>query len=199
MRAMALALLSLCDCRTEQTLVTPDPHLERMLKQEKRLAYEDDPILPAGVAMQAPPGGTLAFEAPVGQPLVNTGAADGRWADSIPVQVDLTLLEAGRARFETFCAPCHGVLGDGESVVARKMALRKPPSLHEDRIRAYEPGRIFQTVHEGYGLMPSYAVQISVQDTWAVVAYVQALQLSQNAVVARLPPSVRSRLAKEAP
>jgi len=196
---MALALLSLCSCRTEQTFVAPDPHLERMLKQEKRLAYQEDPILPAGMAMQAPPGGTLAFEAPVGQPLVNTGAADGRWADRIPVQVDLAVLQAGRERFETFCAACHGILGNGDSVVAGKMALRKPPSLHEDRVRAFEPGRIFQTIHEGYGLMPSYAVQISVTDTWAVVAYVQALQLARGAVVASLPPPVQSRLAKEAP
>ncbi len=186
-------------CRTEQTLVTPDPHLQRMLKQDKRLAYDEDPLLPGGIAMQQPPEGTLPVDALVGQPDVSTGVAHDRYVDRIPVPINRPMIEKGRRDFETFCAACHGVLGDGVSVVADKMALRKPPGLNEPRVAALAPGEIYATIRQGYGLMPSYAVQLSVQDSWGVVAYVRALQLARAADVTRLPRAVRARLAKEAP
>ena len=189
----------LAGCRAEQTLVEPDPHLERMLTQPKRLAYDEDPSLPRHMAMQAPPPGTLPVDAIVGDPLVSTGASGDRWAERIPVPIDRAAVERGRVAFDRFCAACHGVLGDGVSVVASKMDLRKPPSLHEARIRAYPPGRVFRTIREGYGLMPSYAVQLSIPDAWSVVAYVSALQLARGARVADLPPELRARLAREAP
>lgn len=189
----------LAGCRTDTTIVTPDPHLERMLKQEKRMAYDEDPLQPGGMAMMQPPSGTLPDDTIVGNPMLTTGIVDGHYADRIPVHVDRPLVEKGRQNFETFCATCHGILGDGNSVVADKMALRKPPSLHELRIREFPPGKVFATVRQGYGLMPSYAVQLSIDDTWGVVAYVRALQLSRGAWVGRLPPDVRARLAKEAP
>lgn len=196
-RLVALAVLGalLAACRTDQTIVTPDPHLERMLKQEKRLPYQADPLMPGGMAMMRPPSGTLPVGTVVGDPLLTTGIANDHYATSIPVRVDRDLVEKGRQDFETFCAACHGILGDGNSVVADKMALRKPPSLHEARIVGYPPGKIFATVRQGYGLMPSYTVQLSVQDTWAVVAYVHALQLARAARVGELPPDVRAKLA----
>jgi mono/diheme cytochrome c family protein len=193
------ALWLLTACRTDQTLVTPDPHLERMLKQEKRLPYEEDAILPGGMAMQKPPDGTVPIDAITGNPLVFLGAGGGRWAERIPIPVDRALVDDGRSHFDTFCAACHGVLGDGVSVIADRMALRKPPSLYDERVRTYPPGRIFQTVREGYGLMPSYAVQLSVRDAWGVVAYVRALGLARGARVADLPSDIRVELAKEAP
>jgi mono/diheme cytochrome c family protein len=197
--AALLALLSSSACRTEQTLVTPDPHLERMLKQQKRLAYQPDPLLPGGLAMQKPPEGTVPVDAVVGPSLLTSGSSDNRWADRIAVPIDRALLESGHERFDLYCATCHGILGDGVAVVAAKMSLRKPPSLHDPRILSYPPGRLFATIREGYGLMPSYAVQLSVHDAWAVVAYVRALQLARGARVSDLPAPVRARLAKEAP
>lgn len=194
-----IACALLAACRTDQTIVTPDPHLQRMLKQEKRLAYEADPLMPGGMAMQLPPDGTMPVDAIAGDPLLATGIANDRYATRIPVPVDRALVESGRHDFEVFCAACHGILGDGNSVVATKMALRKPPSLHQARLVAAPPGQIFATIRQGYGLMPSYAVQIGIRDTWGVVAYVRALQLARAAPVADLPPDVRARLAKEAP
>lgn len=199
-RGLVLVLLALLPgCRTEQTLVTPDPHLERMLTQPKRLPYQADPLLPGGMVMQKPPEGTVPVDMVVGSPSLTTGIADDRWTDRIPLPVDRPLVETGHQRFDLFCATCHGVLGDGVSVVASKMSLRQPPSLQDTRIRAYPPGRIFATIRQGYGLMPGYAVQLSVHDSWAVVAYVRALQVARGAPVASLPPEVRARLAKEAP
>jgi mono/diheme cytochrome c family protein len=198
--APVLAIVAaVCACRTEQTIVTPDPHLNRMLKQEKRLAYEEDPVLPKGMAMQQPPDGTFPVDALAGQPLLTTGVEGGRWAERIPVRVDRALLEDGRKRFDVVCATCHGIRGDGNSAVSDKMALRRPRNLLDADVRSYVPGRVFQTIREGYGLMPSYAVQLSVRETWGVVAYLRALQLAQGARVAALPTDVRAQLAREAP
>ncbi len=190
---------ALAACRTEQTLVEPDPHLERMLSQEKVLPYQANPLLPGGMAMQRPPDGTLPVSALVGEPLLGTGAEGGHWADRIPMPIDRATLAEGREQFDVFCATCHGVLGDGASAVSEKMTLRKPPSLVGAEVRAMPPGRIFRTIREGYGLMPSYAVQLAVRDAWGVVAYVRALQIARGVSVSRLPPPFRERLAREAP
>lgn len=206
MKAAALsaafaAMAALAGCRTDQTLVTPDPHLERMLDQPKTKAYEATPLLPGDMAMQPPPEGAV----PASVPGAPGGALDtleppvSKTAERVPVAVDHALLETGRARFETFCATCHGVLGDGVSAVADQMALRKPTNLVTLSGEDLLPGSVFYTVRHGYGLMPSYAVQLSVRDTWAVVAYVSALQLARHAKAADLPPDVREQLAKEAP
>ena len=108
-------------------------------------------------------------------------------------------LEAGRAAFERVCATCHGVLGDGNSVVAEKMELRKPPSLHEARIAQLPAGKVFQVASVGYGLMPGYAALLSVEERWAIVGYLGALRLSQAAPVASLPPFMQAELRRAAP
>jgi mono/diheme cytochrome c family protein len=170
-----------------------------MLKQEKRLPYEDDPMLPQGMAMQRPPDGTLPVDAPMGDPLIVEGVANDHWAERIPVPVDRAMIDDGRRQFDTFCATCHGELGDGHSIVADKMALRKPQDLLADSVRAYPAGRLFQTIRKGYGLMSSYRVELTIRDTWSVVAYVRALQLAGGARAADLPADLRAELAKEAP
>jgi mono/diheme cytochrome c family protein len=109
----------------------------------------------------------------------------------VPVTPDLLL--AGQARFETFCAPCHGVRGDGRSTVAANMDLRRPPPIAGRAARALPPGRIYQVVHEGYGLMRSYADDLlSPEERWAVVAYLMALDLSRGVPLSSLPPSLRA-------
>ncbi|MBK7506583.1 MAG: cytochrome c, partial [Bacteroidetes bacterium] len=92
---------------------------------------------------------------------------------------------------------CHGLVGDGESQVALSMSLRKPPSLH--LYRDVADGYLFQVVSQGFGLMPSYAADLTAEERWGVVAYVRALQLSQHAQVDGLPPGLRARVAGEGP
>ena len=184
-------LLLLSSCRTRDTFVNPDPHLERMLYQPKVVAY--------GQPMMQPPDGTLPASASLEDPAVRTGVAEGAWVDRIPVPVDRAMVEHGRRDFDHYCAACHGVLGDGQSVVADKMSLRRPKNLTDADARDYPPGRIFQSIRQGYGLMPSYSVQLTERDTWGVVAYVRALQIARGISVYRLPPALRDKLAKEAP
>jgi mono/diheme cytochrome c family protein len=116
----------------------------------------------------------------------------------IPVPVTTALLARGRERFDVVCATCHGVTGTGESIVAEKMAFRRPPSLHLASTRAYPPGRLYAIVKDGYGLMPAYASMLDVEERWAIVAYVRALWLSRAASVATLPSSVRSAVEEHA-
>ena len=156
-------------------------------------------VVAYGQPMMQPPDGTLPASASLEAPAVRTGVVDGRWVDRIPVAVDRPMIEQGQRDFDRYCAACHGVLGDGQSVVADKMALRRPKNLTDQDVRDYPPGRVFQTVREGSGLMPSYAVQLSERDTWGVVAYVHALQIARGTWVYRLPPALREKLAKEAP
>ena len=170
-----------------------------MLEQNKVLAYDEAPFLPRAMAMQLPPEGTIPIDAIAGDPLIAEGVENDRYAERFPLPIDRALVEIGRQRFDTFCATCHGVLGDGVSVVAEKMALRKPENLLEARIVAYPLGRIYRTIREGYGLMPSYAVQISIREAWGVTAYVRALQLARHATVASLPPELQAELARNAP
>jgi mono/diheme cytochrome c family protein len=166
-------------CDNRQAFHRPDPGWERMMTQEK--------VVPYAEPMRRPPAGTVVFGDEGRGAAVETGETAGAWVESVPVPMSDDDVRRGRARFETYCAACHGALGDGKSAVAAEMLLRRPPSLHEARIRGLAPGRLFSVVSKGYGLMPSYAAQLDVDDRWRVIAYVQVLQLSQHVDVATLP------------
>jgi mono/diheme cytochrome c family protein len=174
------------------------PRLDPMQRQPKEKAYQASGYYADGLAMRAPPAGTVPYGGLV-DPVVATGrGADGKPVARSPVPLDPVLLARGRQRFDITCATCHGLLGDGESQVAINMSLRRPPSLHLDRYREAPDGYLYQVITEGFGLMPSYAAELPVRDRWAIVAYVRALQLSQNASLDQLPPEARRQLEGEA-
>lgn len=110
-----------------------------------------------------------------------------------PVPVDLALVQRGRERYDIFCSPCHGRTGQGNGMVVQR-GYRRPPSLHIDRLRREKPGYVYDVITSGFGIMPDYAAQIPVQDRWAIVSYVRALQLSQNATLADVPQEQRQQL-----
>ena len=165
--------------------------LERMLDQHKYEAYEASALFEDGQAMRRPPRGTVHQAAVVGPVELVKGSRDGRYVETIPLPVDAALLTRGQNRFRIFCQTCHGALGDGASQVAENMKLRRPTSLHEPRIVAYPAGRLYRVIAEGYGMMPAYAPELDLRDRWAVVAFVQALQLSQNIARLDLPPGLQ--------
>ena len=184
-RLAALALLGLAAC----------PRLDPMQRQQKYKAYQASEYHADGISMRTPPAGTVPYRSLV-EPAVATGLGpDGRPLADSPVPFSAAALARGKARFDVYCAVCHGVLGDGESQVALNMSLRKPPSLHA--YREVPDGHIFRVVTHGFGLMPSYAAALPPEERWDVVAYVRALQLSQYAAVDQLPPDARERLLKE--
>jgi len=110
------------------------------------------------------------------------GANPGNYMPS-EVPVNEETLARGRERFNIYCAPCHSRLGDGNGMVVQR-GYRHPPSYHQDRLRQATLGYFFAVMTNGFGAMPDYAAQIPPRDRWCIVAYIRALQLSQNASAA---------------
>ena len=118
---------------------------------------------------------------------------DGKPLDAFPFPVTREIIQRGQDRFNIYCAPCHDRLGTGDGMIVRR-GFRKPPSYHIDRLRQATNGYIFDVITNGFGAMPDYAAQIPPEDRWAIVAYVRALQLSQNAALSDVPPEARAQL-----
>jgi mono/diheme cytochrome c family protein len=118
---------------------------------------------------------------------------DGTFVKKMPVDLSLTLLKHGQKRFNIYCTPCHGGTGAGNGIVVKKGFLA-PQSYHIDRLRNIEDGYIFDVISNGIRNMPSYGYQIPVADRWAIVAYVRALQRSQNATINDIPDDVKNNM-----
>jgi mono/diheme cytochrome c family protein len=99
--------------------------------------------------------------------------------EEFPIAVTKEILDRGEQRYKVFCGVCHGALGNGDGMLVRR-GFSKPPSYHDDRLRNAPIGHFFDVSSNGWGKMNGYSAQISVNDRWAIVAYIRALQLSQN-------------------
>lgn len=118
------------------------------------------------------------------------GLVNGKPVDTFPFPIDKTALLRGQERYNIFCAPCHDQIGTGQGMIVRR-GYQAPPSFHSDRLRQTEAGRFFQHITHGLRAMPDYAQQISPEDRWAIIAYIRALQLSQNTRLSELPEAER--------
>ena len=114
-----------------------------------------------------------------------------------PLPVNEKLLQRGQDRYKIFCAPCHGLQGDGNGMAAVR-GMKHPPSYHIDRLRQAPNGYFYDVMTNGFGAMYSYSERIPPSDRWAIIAYVRALQLSRNAKMSDLPESLRQKLANSA-
>jgi mono/diheme cytochrome c family protein len=119
--------------------------------------------------------------------------ANGDPVVDIPVEITPQLLERGKNRFEIFCAPCHGLVGDGNGIVVQR-GFPSPPSYHTDRLRNAPAGHFFDVITNGFGRMFDYSDRVAPADRWAIVAYIRALQLSQDAPMDMAPPDVQDQL-----
>lgn len=122
-----------------------------------------------------------------------TGKSGKAHASTFPFPITRKVLERGMERYNIFCAPCHDRVGTGQGMVVRR-GYTRPSSFHVDRLRKAPVGYFFDTITNGFGVMPDYAAQVAVRDRWAIVAYIRALQLSQRATVADVPAEERSQL-----
>jgi len=114
-----------------------------------------------------------------------TGKIGSNPGDYMPAEVPVNqaTLERGRERYNIYCAPCHARMGDGNGMVPQR-GYRHPPTFHQDRLRKAPLGYFFDVITNGFGAMPDYAMQVTPEDRWKIVAYIRALQLSQNATAA---------------
>jgi mono/diheme cytochrome c family protein len=128
-----------------------------------------------------------------GTDYLNSGRFGDRWGTGIPLPVTAELLQRGQERYTIFCGVCHGASGAGNGV-AGQYGLVAIASLHQDRLRNMADGEIYNTITHGKNTMLGYGASIPLDDRWAIVAYVRALQLSQNATLNDVPSDERSKL-----
>ena len=120
------------------------------------------------------------------------GAAQEQDATEFPFPITADVLKRGQERYNIYCAMCHGMTGFGDGMIPRR-GFRRPPSYHTDQLRQAAVGHFFDVITNGWGAMPDYAAQIPVQDRWAIIAYVRALQLSETVNKSEVPPEKLSQ------
>ena len=195
MKAAVMVLLSLC------ALAGCERTMKDMYVQPKLGPDASSPLFPDGKGSRPPPPGSVALAA--GDLAKTSGGRRGRddvvaddaaAAASAPPAIDMALLQRGQQRYDIYCTPCHSPVGDGDGLVARR-GFPHPPSFHQARLREVPDRHLFEVVSQGYGVMPAFADRTTLRDRWAIVAYVRALQLSQDMPFDRLPADLRAALS----
>jgi mono/diheme cytochrome c family protein len=146
-----------------------------MTQQSRYVTYGSARLFADNTEAQALPPGVVA-----------QGDLDRAKAAATPPAVDAPLLQRGQQRYDIFCSPCHSLSGNGDGMIVRR-GFPAPPSYHDARLRAAPAQHFFDVITNGYGVMYSYAARIEPRDRWAIVAYVRALQESENARLADMP------------
>jgi mono/diheme cytochrome c family protein len=157
-----------------------------------------DPLEPSdffGDGMSARPRvpGTVARGEISSDPFFDTGKVNGAVADGFPFPVTVDVVNRGQQRFDIYCSECHGRVGDGNGMIPSR-GYRRPPSFHTATLRTAPTGHFFDVMTNGFGAMPPYGTMVPPSDRWAIVAYIRALQLSQNATVNDVPANDRAKL-----
>ena len=175
--------------------IVPDMDNQPKFKTQAR-----NPMFADRRAMRPPVAGTVPRSATLGDPALTNGKVGDDWVEAIPVEVDRGLLDRGQERYDIYCSPCHGLAGFGDGMVSKRAdelmegTWTPPSSFHTDLVRQRPDGHIYSTITHGIRNMPAYGPQIPVHDRWAIVAYVRALQRSQNTTVDDVPPDIRAQL-----
>jgi hypothetical protein len=121
-----------------------------------------------------------------------TGLNNGTEGNSYPFPVTMQVLQRGQERYNVYCTPCHSRVGNGEGMIVQR-GYRPAGDFHSERLRNAPLGHFFAVMSNGYGAMPDYSAQLTPEDRWAVVAYIKALQLSQNATAADVAPGQQAK------
>jgi mono/diheme cytochrome c family protein len=168
-----------------------------MHDQPKYQPLEHSAFFPDGRTSRHYVEGVVPHGAPAAG-VLETGREGGELVRRLPVPLTLALVQRGRTEFDVYCAPCHDRTGGGDGMIVQR-GYRRPPSLHDPRLVDIADGYIFDVITKGFGVMPSYGEQVAIDDRWAIVAYVRAVQQSQRATLADVPPAERSRLEEQEP
>ena len=166
---------------------------QKMVQQPSYRPFQPSDQFADGTSARPLPADSVARGHLRDDTLLFTGSIDGQPADQFPFPVTREVLDRGRQRFDVYCLPCHGYLGDGDGIVVQR-GFSPPPSFHMDRLRQAPVGHFFDVMSNGTGSMPSYAAQLTAPDRWAIAAYIRALQLSQHATIEDVPADQRPQL-----
>jgi mono/diheme cytochrome c family protein len=209
-----VGLLAVAGFRGQKSEKPPIEIFPDMDHQPKVKAQAPSEFFADGRGNRQPVPGTvpLGYEAPVskenpfpdegkyrmvryssGTDYLNTGRFGDQWGTGIPMPVTAELMQRGQERYTIFCGVCHGASGGGNGV-AGQYGLVAIASLHQDRLREMADGEIYNTITHGKNTMLGYGSKIPVDDRWAIVAYVRALQMAQTATINDVPPAERAAL-----
>ena len=166
-----------------------------MDRQPKLRPQQPNLTFASGRTSQEPLPGTVARGERYENNPVNTGRESGstNFVATIPTTVTQQLVERGQARFNIYCLPCHGPQGDGNGIV-KKYGYATIRSLHEKVVVTQTDGELFNTITHGKATMYGYGSQVPIEDRWAIVAYVRALQRSHLGLVDEVPAALKAGL-----
>ena len=201
--AIALALVPFALIARARATTSTSPRVQiirDMARQPKLKSQAADPLFADDRAVRPAVVGTVAR----GELHEDVAFWEGRdangWATAFPMPVTAEVMRRGRERYDIYCSPCHGLSGYGDGPVAKRAdALQEgtwtpPSSYHTDLVRSRPVGFLFNAITNGIRNMPSYGAQIPAADRWAIVAYVRALELSQDATIGDVPPELQRQV-----
>ena len=213
---LTIAAIAVLGFRGEKTTNEPWEIFPDMVRQIKVRAQSPLNFFADGRGPRVPVNGTvpIGYEMPKAEPIrapeshpvagfsvgtdyIDTGKMGNNWGTGIPVPVTPQLLLRGRERFNITCAMCHGATAAGNGIT-KQYGLATVVTLQDDRIRKMADGEIFNTITNGKNTMMAYGPNIMVADRWAIIAYLRALERSQNAAIVDVPPEHRADLEKPA-
>ena len=164
-----------------------------MQDQPKYIPLRSSDFFADGRSARPIPEGTVARGQLRADKVFFTGKVADQFADRIPFPVTRAVLDRGRERFNIYCTPCHGLLGNGLGMIVRR-GFKRPPSYHIDRLRLIPVGYFYDVITNGFGAMQDYSAQVAPRDRWAIAAYIRVLQYSQQASINDVPPARRNEL-----
>lgn len=182
---VAFALVAIGGCRGE------------MYDQDRLEPYEASSFFRDGQSSRPLVAGTVARGRLRADKHFFEGKVGGKLVETFPTPIDRATVDRGQARYMIYCSPCHGSVGDGRGMIVER-GFPAPPSFHTQELREKPVGHYYDAITNGFGAMYPYASRIEPKDRWAIIAYVRALQLSQNAELDELPPTLRAKAREEA-
>jgi mono/diheme cytochrome c family protein len=171
---------------------------ENMRDNSRLQPYEPNAFYAGGQSERQVISGTVALGMLHTDDPLYTGRVGDQLATTFPITITRAVLARGQERFNIYCAPCHGLLGDGQGMIVAR-GFSPPPTFHQQRLRDAPVGHFFDVITNGYGRMYSYASRVEPADRWAIIAYIRALQLSQNATAADLAAAQRQSARDQTP
>jgi mono/diheme cytochrome c family protein len=183
--------------------IFPDMEWQLKLRPQKPNGFfpngiSSQPAVPGAIARSEPIQTAAGPVYPYEDAPVNTGLVSGttNFVEINPLAITAELLKRGQQRFTINCSPCHGQLADGNGITRKLGAMAVVANLHDKRIVEMGDGELFYVISNGRNLMGAYGPNVAVQDRWAIIAYLRALQLSQLGTLDDLPPELRGSLKK---
>ena len=183
--------------------IFPDMEWQLKLRPQKENTFFTN-----GISSQIAPAGTIARSLPIqaaSGPVypyedspVNTGRVTGttNFIENNPLTITSQLLRRGQQRFQINCSPCHGQTADGNGITKKIGAMALVANLHDKRIVELADGELFFVITNGRNLMGAYGPNVTVQDRWAIIAYLRALQLARLGTIEDVPQELRGNLKK---